>query len=73
MLAKILGGLTALGAVLAIFFRSQLQQEKIERKEEEIKRAKSLQRASDKATEALIRGLDNESKPISRGYFNKPE
>jgi len=70
---KILGGISAILAVAVLFLRGSLANEKAERKQEELKRAKSLQKSSDNASEALIRGLDNESKPISRGYYNKPE
>ena len=73
MINKILGGISAILAVAVLFLRGSLANEKAERKQEELKRAKSLQKSSDNASEALIRGLDNESKPISRGYYNKPE
>ena len=73
MLSKILAGISAVLAFAVVFLRGSLANEKAERKQEEIKRAKTLQKSSDKATKALIRGLDNESKPIKRGFYNKPE
>jgi len=73
VLNKILAGISAILAFAVLFLRGSLANEKAERKQEELKRAKSLQKSSDNASEALIRGLDNESKPISRGYYNKPE
>ena len=72
MISKILGGLSAVLAFAVLFLRGSLHKEKAERKQEELKRAKALQRSTDKATDALLEGLDNESKPIKRGHYNKP-
>ena len=73
MLAKVLGAFAAIGGILALFFRGQLHKERAERSEQDLKRAEAVQRQSDKATEALIRGMENESKPVnSRTHdFNK--
>ena len=37
----------------------------------EIKQQKATSKAKDKSNEALVKGIENESKPITRGYFNK--
>lgn len=73
VLSKILGGLSAVLAFAVLFLRGSLANEKAERKQEELKRAKALQRSSEKATDALVEGLENESKPIERGHYNKPD
>jgi hypothetical protein len=70
MLSKILGLLAGLGSLAALFFRGQVHKEKAERKDDEIKRAKVLAKQSKKADEALIKGLENESKPSKRGFFD---
>ena len=65
MLAKVLGVFAAIGGVLVLFLRGQLHKERAERSEQDIKRAEAVQKQSDKATEALIRGMENESKPVN--------
>jgi len=37
----------------------------------EAKRSESARKASEDATEALVRGLNEESKPVNRGHFDK--
>ena len=39
----------------------------------ELKRQKSVSDTKDKANEALIKGVENESKPIHRGYFDNSD
>lgn len=65
MLAKILGGLSALLAMVVLFLRGSLAKEKQERAEELAEQRKASHEASDKATEALIKGMSDEAKDTS--------
>lgn len=71
MINKALIWISAILGAVALFLRGSLAKEKAERKQEELDRAKRLYAGSEKATEALIRGMEDEAKPIRRGYFKR--
>ena len=66
MLAKILAGISAISVFAALWFRGSLANEKKERLEDELEITQESQELSDKAAEAVIRGLEDESAPIIR-------
>jgi hypothetical protein len=63
--AKILSVVGAISAFLALWFRGSLHKEKAERAEEAKDLVEAEKKASDKATEALVEGLENEAKKES--------
>jgi hypothetical protein len=70
VLSKILGALAAIAGFVALFFRGQMHKEKAEREKAKSARSEAVKEQSDKATEAMIRGLEDENKPVDRGYFD---
>ena len=74
MLTKILAWGAGILGFMVLLLRGQLKDEKIKELHRDVSEEKMAKEASDKATEALVRGLNNEAKPSSRGYFdNKSE
>ena len=74
MISKILVWLVSIGGVIILLLRGRLKDAKIKEQGRDLQVEKAVAFAREKATEALIRGLENESKPAKRGYFgSKPE
>lgn len=69
-MSKVLAALAAIAGFIALFFRGQMHKERADREEEKAERTEAVKHQSDKATEAMIRGLENENKPADRGYFD---
>ncbi len=65
-------GAIALMTVVIMFLRGAVRdkEEESTRLREDKKSLEKTQEVKDKATEALVRGLENESKPVKRGHFN---
>ena len=57
---KVLAILTGLLGVLALFFRGQAQQARAEKVEQDAKLAENAQNTTQKATEALVKGVTHE-------------
>lgn len=70
ILNKILAGISAVMGIAVLYLRGALHKERVERKDEELQQSRAAQDASSKATEALIRGLDNESTTTDRRDHN---
>ena len=68
---RIISFLLAGLAVIASLFAALFSNERTKTARREAEQAKASQNASEEATEALIRGLNEESKPITRGHFNR--
>lgn len=58
-----------LGTV-ALYFRGEAQAARAEKARQDADIAKASQDATERATEALVRGVANEQKPVKRGYFS---
>lgn len=67
---KILAALAAIAGFIALFFRGQAHKDRADREEAKAERTKAVKDQSDKATAAMIRGVENENKPADRGYFD---
>jgi hypothetical protein len=70
ILNKILAGVTAFFGVLLLVFKGKYEKEKMERAEEEVDRVEAVSDAKERATEAMVRGLENESKPTNGRTHN---
>ena len=57
-------------AVIATSLYALLQKEKKEKAEEKAKVAEKASEVKDKAAKAMLEGLENENKKVTRGYFN---
>ena len=69
MVTKILAGISAVLGFVVLFLRGSLANEKKERVQEDLKREKASSETSQRATEAMMRGLENEHKERdSRSY-----
>ena len=74
MLTKILAWGAGILGFMVLVLRGQLKDAKIKELRRDVSEEKMAKEAGDKATEALVRGLNEESKCINRGYFdNKSE
>ena len=71
MLTKILAWGAGILGFMVLLLRGQLKDERIKHLRRDVSEEKMAKEASDKATEALVRGLNEESKPVNRGYFTK--
>ena len=70
MISKILAWLSGILAFAVMLLRGRLKDKEIESLQRDVEVAKT----SEKAVEALVRGANEENKPIRRGYFNnKPK
>jgi hypothetical protein len=70
VLNKVLGALAAIAGFAALFFRGQAYKEKSERSEARAEMTEKVKEQSDRATEAMIRGVENENKKAKRGSFD---
>jgi len=57
---------TGILAIAVTFLYALLQKEKKERVQEKVRRVKVAQKASTKTTEAMVKGVQDENKPITR-------
>jgi len=64
--SKLLAILAFISAFISALFYGLLQRKKKERVEDELADEKAATELSNNATEALIRGLNDENKPITR-------
>ena len=62
IVSKILAGLTAVMGMVVLFLRGSLAEEKAKRKQEELERARALQRGLYKASAVLIKGMEDVDK-----------
>ncbi len=58
--------ISAVLGFIGVFLYALLQKEKKERVEDELEIEKETQELSDKSTEAMVKGLENEAHPIIR-------
>jgi hypothetical protein len=63
--------LLALFGVISAVLYGLLQRSKAKYTQRETDISKASEKAGDKATDALIEGLENESTTVKRGHFNK--
>lgn len=61
MLTRILAIFAGIGGFLALLFRGRLKAEQADRAKEDLEREKTAHKTSQKATEALVRGLNSEN------------
>lgn len=69
---KILVWLAGIGGILVLFLRGQLYKEKAESKERDLEVEKAANKASQEATEAMVKGVTNEGiTNTNRDHFSK--
>lgn len=63
---RILAIIAGIGGILSAVLYALLGREKVKAAEDKQEQAETAKTASDNATEALVKGVTNESKPITR-------
>ena len=67
------GVLAIMGIIISIL-RGNISSMKADKAQREADLSKASEKATNDATEALVRGMNEEAKPTGRGYFNnKPK